>query len=57
MKPVKKKILIPLAEVLKLTPEKPLFGHPTGRKHSDTHWVTYMKPEPPKTLLEESEEI
>lgn len=34
---------IPLAEVLKLTPEKPLFGHPTGRKHSDTHWVVFMR--------------
>jgi SAM-dependent methyltransferase len=36
-------VQIPLADILKLTPHKPLFGHPTGRKHSNTHWVTFMK--------------
>lgn len=34
---------IPLKDILALTDEQPLFGHPTGRKHSDTHWVTFMK--------------
>ena len=29
-------------EVLALTPEKPLFGHPSG-KASKTHWLTFMK--------------
>lgn len=33
---------IKLSEILKLTPEKPLFGHTTGR-HGKTHWVTFMK--------------
>jgi hypothetical protein len=33
---------IPLREVLKLTPIKPLFGHPSG-KMQKTHWVTFMK--------------
>ncbi|MCK9598626.1 MAG: class I SAM-dependent methyltransferase [Sphaerochaeta sp.] len=33
---------IPLSEVLKLTPERPLFGHPSG-KAQGTHWVTFMK--------------
>lgn len=32
-----------LREVLELTLEKPLFGHPSG-KASKTHWVTFMKP-------------
>lgn len=31
-----------LREVLELTPEKPLFGHPSG-KASKTHWVAFMK--------------
>lgn len=31
---------VPLREVLKLTDEKPLFGHPSAQK---THWVTFMK--------------
>ena len=30
-------------EVLALTPEKPLFGHPSG-KRALTHWITFMKP-------------
>lgn len=33
---------IPLKEVLKLTTEKPLFGHPSG-KAQKTHWVCFMK--------------
>jgi len=33
---------IPLKEVLALTPEKPLFGHPSG-KQQKTHWVCFMK--------------
>ena len=33
---------VPLREVLKLTPERPLFGHPSG-KASKTHWVVFMK--------------
>lgn len=34
---------IPLAEVLALTPEKPLFGHRSG-KLARTHWVAFLKP-------------
>lgn len=33
---------IPLREVLALTPEKPLFGHKSG-KQQKTHWVCFMK--------------
>lgn len=33
---------IPLREVLKLSSERPLFGHPSG-KASKTHWVAFMK--------------
>ena len=33
---------IPLAEVLKLSPVDPLFGHPSGKKLK-THWVCFMK--------------
>lgn len=33
---------VPLREVLSLTPEKPLFGHRTGRR---TTWVSFIKPE------------
>lgn len=33
---------VPLKEVLKLTPYKPLFGHPSG-KAQKTHWVCFMK--------------
>lgn len=33
---------IPLKEILALTPEKPLFGHRSG-KAAKTHWVTFMK--------------
>jgi len=33
---------IPLKEILKLTDQEPLFGHPSG-KAQKTHWVTFMK--------------
>lgn len=33
---------IPLSKILKLTPQKPLFGHPSG-KTQKTHWVCFMK--------------
>jgi hypothetical protein len=36
---------VKIKEVLTLTPVKPLFGHPTGRK-GFTHWMTFMKPRP-----------
>jgi SAM-dependent methyltransferase len=34
---------IPVAEVLKLTTEKPLYGHKSG-KLSKTHWIAFLKP-------------
>lgn len=34
---------IPLAEILALTPERPLFGHRSGRRQL-THWVCFLKP-------------
>lgn len=33
---------VKLRDVLSLTPNKPLFGHTTGRK-GQTHWMTFMK--------------
>jgi len=33
---------IPLSEILKLTPHKPLFGHKSG-KQQKTHWLAFMK--------------
>lgn len=33
---------IRLCEILKLTPHRPLFGHPSG-KMQKTHWVCFMK--------------
>lgn len=33
---------IPTSEILKLTNEKPLFGHPSG-KRANTHWICFMK--------------
>ena len=33
---------IPLKEVLKLTVEKPLYGHRSGKK-ANTHWVSFIK--------------
>ena len=38
--PLVKKILT--SEILKLTSQKPLFGHKSG-KRSKTHWITFMK--------------
>jgi hypothetical protein len=35
---------IPLKEILELTPEKPLIGHPSG-KRMGTHWVLFVKGE------------
>lgn len=35
-------IEIPLSEVLKLTNERPLFGHRSG-KAANTHWVAFLK--------------
>ena len=34
---------IPVSRILALTPERPLFGHKSG-KQQKTHWVTFMKP-------------
>jgi len=34
---------VPIGEILKLTPEKPMFGQKTGRA-TGTHWVTFLKP-------------
>lgn len=36
-------IEVPLREILALTPEKPLYGHRSG-KMSKTHWVAFLKP-------------
>ena len=33
---------VPLSRVLALTPEKPLYGHKSGRA-SKTHWVAFLK--------------
>ena len=33
---------IPLKDVLKCTPEKPVFGHKSG-KRSNTHWLCFYK--------------
>lgn len=35
-------IEIPLREILSLTPERPLFGHRTG-KAAKTHWCAFIK--------------
>lgn len=34
---------IPLREVLALTPERPLYGHRSGKK-AQTHWCAFLKP-------------
>ena len=34
---------VPLPEVLKLTPEKPMYGHRSG-KQAQTHWCAFWKP-------------
>lgn len=36
-------IHIPVEEILKLTPHKPLYGHQSG-KASRTHWISFLKP-------------
>ena len=41
---------VPVAEVLALTPEKPLYGHRSG-KMSKTHWIAFLKP---NSLLDRS---
>lgn len=33
---------IKVSEILKLTPEKPIFGHISG-KRANTHWICFMK--------------
>lgn len=33
---------IPTSEILKLTPQKPIAGHISG-KRSNTHWIVFMK--------------
>lgn len=33
---------IPLKDVLRVLPERPLFGHPTS-KHGKTHWMVFFK--------------
>ena len=35
---------IPVSRILALTPERPLFGHRSG-KHSKTHWIAFLKDE------------
>ncbi len=35
-------IEFPLTEVLALTPQKPLYGHRSGKK-ANTHWVAFIK--------------
>lgn len=37
---------VKVREVLALTPMRPLFGHPSGRKGL-THWMVFMKPQEP----------
>lgn len=37
-----------VSEVLKLTKEKPLFGHRSG-KASTTHWIVFLKPQAEKS--------
>jgi len=36
-------LAVPLREILALTPERPLYGHKSG-KLSKTHWVAFFKP-------------
>ena len=40
---------IMLKEILALTPQKPLLGHPSGKRMA-THWVLFMKTEQDATL-------
>jgi len=34
---------VPVREILALTPERPLYGHKSG-KLSKTHWIAFLKP-------------
>ena len=34
---------IPKSEVLKVIDKEPLFGHPTNRSTTNTHWLCFMK--------------
>lgn len=36
-------VQIPVAQILELTPMRPLIGHRSG-KANNTHWITFMKP-------------
>ncbi len=36
---------IPVSQILALTPEKPLFGHKSG-KQQKTHWIAFLKHAP-----------
>ncbi len=36
-------VQVPTADVLALTPHRPLFGHASG-KRAQTHWLVFMKP-------------
>ena len=36
-------LAVPVREILALTPERPLYGHKSG-KLSKTHWVAFLKP-------------
>lgn len=33
---------IPIKDILALTPNKPLFGHPSGKRQK-THWIVFIK--------------
>jgi SAM-dependent methyltransferase len=44
---------VPVSEILKLTEEKPLYGHRSG-KQSKTHWLVFIKGEESPVLGEES---
>lgn len=41
---------VPLAVVLSMTPEKPLFGHRSGAA-AKTHWIAFIKADPLAALL------
>ena len=42
---------IAVADILKLTPHKPLFGHRSG-KQATTHWLAFLKPNSPMRITE-----
>ena len=44
---------IPVRDILELTPEKPLYGHKSGRLNK-THWIAFMKGEESPVLGDES---